>query len=270
MFGNKEKIPFIISASILILSYVVFVLGYLVFCIIFLLIGLIGSLISQIIEKNYVLHECILTFLMDYLKKIGSNIVSEIKILKYACLLSAPLFCLFAVKLQIKPEIPLVLVPLSVFSVIAAIHDIYKKEVNNVEFALTLLNSLAASIILISPFLFARNLFYTVTALASIFGCFAIALKGFEKREFSRGLKETSKISSSIIIVALITGLIIGIPPIAQYETWSDSTEHALKSFIFLEKASVKVWSGYYDDAYPLLEAAREECKYSEKKFSGI
>lgn len=267
VFGNKEKIPFIISASILILSYVVFVLGYLGFCIILLLIGLIGSLISQRIEKGYLLHESALAFLRDYFKKIGSEIVSGIKILKYAGLLSLPLFCLFAVKSQIITEISLVLVPLCLIFVITTIYEIYKKAVNNIEFALTLLNSFACAIILIAPFLFARSLFYTAAALLPILGCFAIAWKGFEKRKFSLALKEASRISSSIIIVALIFGLITGVPPVAQNKPWLDSTEHALKSYVFLEKASGKVWNGYYDDAYPLLETAKEECKYSEKSF---
>jgi len=190
--------------------------------------------------------------------------------LKYAGLLSLPLFCLFAVKSQITTgnNLSLVLVPLCLIFVIATICEIYKKSVSNIEFALTLLNSFAGVIILIAPFLFARSLFYTVTALLPIFGCFAIAWKGFEKRKFSIALKETSRISSSVITMALIFGLIIGVPPVAQKnKPWLDSIEHALKSCIFLEKASGMVRMGYYDDAYPLLETAKEECKYSEKSF---
>lgn len=270
-FGNKEEIPFVISASILILSYVMFVLGYLVFCIVFLLIGLIGSLISQRMGKKYMINEGVLTALGNLFKKIRSDIVSEIKILRYTGVWLT-LFCLFAfaVKLQIITENSLVLVLfclIFVTTVIGITYKIYEKSSNNTEFVLALLHSFILVIVLISPLLFSRSIFYIAGALLSIFGCFAIAWKAFEKRKFSLALKEASRISSFIIIVALIDGLIMGVPPVAQDISWLDSTEHALKSSIFLKDAAPKVWNGNYGDAYPLLEKAKEECKYSEKKF---
>lgn len=273
-FGNTEEIPFVISASILILSYVMFVLGYLIFCIVFLLIGLIGSLISQFLKervKKYRLNENILTVLRNLFKKIRSDIVSEIKILRYTGVWLT-LFCLFAfaVKLQIITENSLVLVLFCLIFVTAVIgitYKIYVKSSNNKEFVLALLHSFILVIVLISPLLFSRSIFYVAGALLSIFGCFAIAWKAFEKRKFSLALKEASRISSFIIIVALIDGLIMGVPPVAQDISWLDSTEHALKSSIFLKDAAPKVWNGNYGDAYPLLEKAKEECKYSEKNF---